>query len=93
MWSVAVVVESELLKPALDGSPTTHPRRMEAVGALFERVTPFFDEVSGSIVEPTAQSETGEGSRVAKAIDEKHGIFYVVFPGEAVEKCCYWTVP
>lgn len=71
MEPVAVVVKAKLLDPPFDGSPTAHPRRMKAVGVNFERVKPFFDEASRRIIEPTAQSETGEGSRVAITIDEK----------------------
>lgn len=90
MRSVAVVIESELLEPSPDGSPTAHPRGMEAVGAHFEGVKPFFDEVSRAIVEPTAQSETGEGSRVTVAIDKKLCVRNIVFLGEAVKKRRCW---
>ena len=64
----------KLFKPLLDAWPTAHPRRMEAVDPLFERVKPFFDQVSLGIVKVTAQSNSEEGSPIAVAINEKHSV-------------------
>ncbi len=44
---------------------------MEAIDTHFEGVKPLFDEVSVGIVDPTAQSDSREGSPIAKLIDEK----------------------
>jgi hypothetical protein len=68
------------------GSPTAGPTGIEAVGALFEYLKPFLDVVSVGIVEMTAQSESGGGSRIAEAIDEKRCFGDVVVFGEAVDE-------
>jgi co-chaperonin GroES (HSP10) len=47
---------------------------------------PFLDVVSVRIVKVTAQSKSGEGSRIAEAIDEKLRLGDVVFLGEAVDE-------
>ncbi len=44
---------------------------MEAVDPHFEGVKPLFDQVSVSIVDPTAQSYSSKGSPIAELIDEK----------------------
>ncbi|SEW17977.1 hypothetical protein SAMN05216285_2960 [Natrinema salifodinae] len=63
---------------------------MEAVDSHFERVKPFFDQVSITIVELTAQSESREGSQIAVAIDEKHSFGEVVFLSQSVNECGGW---
>ena len=74
MRPLTIVVMRKLFKPLLDARPTAHPRRIEAVDPLFKRVKPFFDAVSLSVVELTAQSNSKEGSPIAVAINEKHSV-------------------
>ncbi len=69
----------ELFKPLADACPTAHPRILEAVDAHFESVKPLFDEVSVDIVDLTAQSDSREGSPIAKLIDEKLSLGEIVF--------------
>lgn len=52
---------------------------MEAVDLLFERMKPYFDQVSIGVVEPTAQSNSKDGSLIAVAIDEKHSVCQIMF--------------
>ncbi len=76
----------KLFKPLLDAWPTAHPRRMEAVDALFERVKPLFDQVLLCVAEPTAQPNSKEGSPIAVAINEKHSVREIVFLGQSRQK-------
>ncbi|SIR75538.1 hypothetical protein SAMN05421858_3643 [Haladaptatus litoreus] len=82
MRSLMIIVMHKLFKPALDAWPTAHPRRMKAVDPLFERVKPLFDQVSLCVVEPTAQSNSKEGSPIPVAINEKHSVREIVFLGQ-----------
>ena len=66
------IVMYKLFKVPLDARPTAHPRRMEAVDALFKRVEPFFNQVSLGVVELTAQSNSNDYSPIPVAINEKH---------------------
>ena len=61
----------KLFKPLSNARSTAHPRVMESVEPHFERVKPLFDQVSISIVDPTAQSESSKSSPIAELIDEK----------------------
>lgn len=64
---------------------------MEAVGGDFEGMDPLFDEASVDVVKTISQPETREGSRVAAAIDEKHGIIDIMFLSVSMEKHCSRT--
>ncbi len=86
MRSLMVIVMHKLFKPLLDAEPTAHPRRMEAVDPLFERVKPFFDQVSLGVVEPTAQPNSKEGSPITVAINEKHSVRKIVFLSQSRQK-------
>jgi len=74
----------ELFKPLSNARSTAYPRIMEAVDSRFEGVEPLFDAVSASIVDPTAQSYSEEGSSIARSTDEKlslgESVFLVDFP-------------
>jgi hypothetical protein len=59
---------------------------VKAVDSHGNGVKPFFDVVSLSIVELTAQLTTCEGSQIARSIDEKLCICDIVFLGEAMQK-------
>jgi hypothetical protein len=50
-----VVVLYEVRNQSANAPPTAHPRVMEAIDALFERVKPLFDPVSVGVVHATAQ--------------------------------------
>ncbi|GKZ15245.1 hypothetical protein HAL_31260 [Haladaptatus sp. T7] len=76
----------KLFKTLMDAQPTARPRRMKSVNALFERVKPFFDEVSLGIVKVTAQPNSKEGSPIAVAINEKHRVREIVFLGHSRQK-------
>lgn len=86
MRAVLVVIALELLAPLSDSPPTASPAGIEAVGALFEGLKPFLDVVSVGIVKMTAQSKSGEGSRIAEAIHQKLRIGDIMFLGEAVDE-------
>ncbi len=81
-----IIVMHKLFKPALNARPTAHPRCMEAVDPLFERVKPLFNQISLCVVEPTAQPNSKEGSPIAVAINEKHGVRETVFLGQSRQK-------
>lgn len=70
MQVVVVVVGFELLAPFPDSPPTAYPRRMGAVGALFEGLKSFLDAASVGIVEVITESESGEANRIIKAVDK-----------------------
>ncbi len=59
---------------------------MEAVDMHFECIKPLFDEVSIGIGDPTAQSDSGEGSPIAKLINEKLSLGEIVFLAEFLQK-------
>jgi len=84
--SFVVIVVSEPPEPALSAGPTAPPKRVKAVDSHGGGVKPFFDVVSVSVVELTAQFTTCEGSQIARSIDEKLCVGDIVFLGEAVEK-------
>ena len=77
---------SEPPEPSFRACLTAPPERVKAVDPHRHRLKPFFDVVSGGIVELTAQFVTSEGSQVTASIDEKLRLGDVVFLGEAVEK-------
>ncbi len=81
-----VIVMYKLFKPPLDARLTAHPRGMEAVDPLLERVKPLFDQVSFCIVELTAQPNSKEGSPIAVAINEKHSIDETLHVSSANQK-------
>ncbi|ACV48659.1 hypothetical protein Hmuk_2553 [Halomicrobium mukohataei DSM 12286] len=62
---------------------------MEAVDLHGDGLEPLFDVVPSTLVEPTAQFVTREGSQIATSIDEKLCIGEIVFLGEAVQKRRY----
>ncbi len=59
---------------------------MEAADANFEGMKPRFDQVSVSIVDPTVQFYSREGSPIAELIDEKLRLRPIVFLTESVQK-------
>lgn len=59
---------------------------MEAIDPYFEGVKPLFNEVSVGIVDPTAQSDSREGSPIAKLIDEKLSLGEIMFLTEFLQK-------
>ncbi len=63
---------------------------MEAVNPHFERVKPLFDVVSINVIEVTAQSQSGEGSQITVAINEKLSVGEIVFFGESMQKRSSW---
>jgi hypothetical protein len=80
-----------LLAPFFHSPPSAGPARIEAVGALFEGLNPVLNSVSVSIVKMITQPKWGEGSRIAEAIDEKHGLRDVMFLGEAMDERRRWV--
>ena len=86
MQSLVIVVVHDLFKAFSSARPTSHPRIIEAIDTHFEGVKPLSDEGSISIVDPTFQSDSGEGGPVAKLIDEKHSLGEIVFLAEFLQK-------
>lgn len=93
MWALLVVIAAKLPTPFPDGLPAAHPTRLEAVSPDFEGLKPPFDVVSVGIIEPTAQSESSEGSRVAVPIDEKHRIGDIMFSVSRWRNAAAGSVP
>jgi len=58
IWPFVVVVVSEPPEPPLSTGPTAPPKRVKAVDSHGDGLKPFFDVVSLSIVELTAQFTT-----------------------------------
>ncbi len=69
-----IIVMHKLFKLSPDAGPIVHPRCMEAVDPLFERVKSLFDEVSLRIIKLTAQSDTKERNPKAVVIDDKYSV-------------------
>lgn len=86
MRSLSIVVVEEDSEPLLRAGLTAHPRGRKAVDPHSEGLKPRFNVVSERIVEPTAEIETSEGSQLAVAIDQKHGVCEVVFLVERAQK-------
>jgi len=61
---------------------------MGGLSPLFERVKPSLDVVSQGTVKLTAQSQSGKGSQVAVAIDQKLGVRETMVLGKSMEECC-----
>ncbi len=59
---------------------------MEVVDSHGDGLEPFFDVVPCSIIEPTAQFVTCEGSQIATSINEKLCIGEIVFLGEPMQE-------
>ncbi|ADB62949.1 hypothetical protein Htur_4122 (plasmid) [Haloterrigena turkmenica DSM 5511] len=76
----------KLFKPLADARPTAHPRVTEAVDPHFESMKPRFDQVSLGIVNLTVQSQSREGSPMAKSIDEKRSLRKIMFLVELMQK-------
>jgi len=57
-----------------DARSIAHPWIVEAVDSRFEGAKLLFDAVSVSVVDPTAQSYSEEGSPIAESISEKLGL-------------------
>ena len=72
--SIVVVVVSEPLEPAASALRTAPPERMKAVDSHRQRLKPFLDVVSLTVLELTAQSSAKQGSQVASGIDQKLGV-------------------
>ena len=87
MRSVNVIVVNEQRKSLANTQPTAHPRIMEAVDSHLERMKPFLDQVSVSIVNPTVQSQSREAGPIAELIDQKHSIFTIVFLDDSMKEC------
>jgi len=66
---------------------TAPPKRVEAVDSHGHSLEPLFDVVPDSIVEPTAQIVTREGSQIADSIDEKRCLGNIVFLDESMQEC------
>jgi hypothetical protein len=81
-----IVVMHELFNLLSDARATARPGIVEAVDSDFECMKPFFGVVSVSIVDPTAQSCSGEGSPIAKVIDEKLSLGESVFLADFLQK-------
>jgi len=64
---------------------------VEAVDPDLKGVKPLFNMVSVSVIEVTAQSNSGEGSQIAVAIDRKRGVREIVFLGVLVQKRSCWV--
>src|SRR6056297_2150842 len=86
MRSLSIVILDEDSEPLLSAGLTAHPGGVKAVDPHSEGVKPLFDVVSERVVEPTAEIEAREGSQIAVAIDQKHGVGEVVFPVEGAQK-------
>ncbi len=63
---------------------------MEAVNAHLQGVKPLFDQVSINVVELAAQFQSGEGSQIAIAINEKHRLGEIVFLGQLIQERSGW---
>ena len=74
MRSLAAIIMCRLQAPTTDARPTAHPRIMEAIDPHFECLKPLFNQVSVSVITPTAETYSSKGSLIAEAIDEKHGL-------------------
>ena len=90
MRSLVVVVMYKLIKAPVNAHSTAHPRHMEAVDTHLERVKRFLDEVSITVVELTAQPSPRQGSQIAEAIDEKHGLGEILFLVQSMQKRRCW---
>ena len=60
---------------------------MKAVDPHRDRLEPFFDVVPLTIVEPTAQLVSKQGSQVPTSVDEKLGIGDIVVLCESMQEC------
>jgi len=59
---------------------------VKAVDSHGHSLEPLFDVVSDSIIKPTAQIVTLEGSQIARSIDEKLCLGNIVFLSEPVQE-------
>ena len=72
--SIVVVVVSEPLRPATSARGTTPPERIKTVDSHRQRLKPFFDGVSLTVLELTAQPPAKQGRQVAGCIHQKLGV-------------------
>src|SRR6056297_2977417 len=86
MRSLSIVILDEDSEPLLSAGLAAHPGGVKAVDPHSEGVKPLFDVVSERVVEPTAEIKAREGSQIAVAIDQKHGVCEVVFPVKRAQK-------
>ena len=61
---------------------TAVPRRIEAVGPLFENLEPPLDVVPAAILHLTAQSRSGQSGPIAETVDQQFRLRKVVMLGE-----------